>query len=70
MSGEGRGGLGTDSAPEGSGHRTGCPEWWARAQGAFGQHSAIGSEWCCVERGVGHNDPCESFPTWDILMIL
>ena len=44
--GRGSWGLGKGSAPEGSGHGTGCPGQWARSlsarvQGAFGWHCQI-----------------------------
>jgi len=59
---QGRGcwGLGTDSAPEGGGHGTGCPgqqaqPWAAIVQGAFvhlSQTLSLDIEWSCVETGV------------------
>ena len=67
--------LGKGSSPESSGHGAGCPgQWsWHQADGvqeAFGQHSekqGLNFGWCCVEPGVGRDDPHLSLPIWAVL---
>ena len=66
--GRGSWGLGTGSAPEGSGHGIGCPGQWAwpqaaGVQGAFGLRSQIWGlnvGWSCMQPGGGLKDPCGS----------
>jgi len=53
------------SSTKGSGHRTHSPGQWAqpqadRAEGTFGHctHTlSVDFEWCCVEEGVGFDEP-------------
>ena len=56
------------------GHGTGSPGQWAWPQvSKFKEHSDITFRhrfefwWCCVEPGVGHDEPCGSLPTQSIL---
>jgi len=55
--------TGKGSAPESSGHGTGC--WSSR--GVWRTVSAIGSGWCCVKAGDGVSDPSGSLLVWAIL---
>jgi len=68
--GRGSWGLGKGAAPEGGGHRTGCPGLWARPQvlefkecsDTVLSHRVWIFGWSCVEPGVGLDDPCGSLP--------
>jgi len=59
-------GLWKGSAPESSGHRTGCPGQWVQPQAATAEQP-IAFGWFFVEPEVGFDHPHGSLPTHNIL---
>jgi len=53
------------SAAEGDGNETHSAGPWAKVRAA-GAQEAFGFGWCCVEPGVGLDDPCGPLLTRDI----
>lgn len=77
VSGEGRGGSGKESAPEGGRHGTAAQDSGhsphVGAQGVLGHCShiqALGFGWSCVGLGFGHSDPYGSLATLGCSVIL
>jgi len=58
-------GVGMEQAAQGCGHG---PELKKRLDNAF-RRKGWNWGWCSVEPGVELGDPCESLPTWGILIL-